>query len=661
MPLGDVPSAGTGGQHRPRSLGYQPALDGLRGIALIAIVVYHSGLSWAPGAFLSVSTFFTLSGFLITALLLAEHHRTRTISLRAFWGRRFRRLLPAATVAIILIIVATALIGDGTQLARLRGDALSSIAYVANWHFIASGDTYGAAFQSPSPFTHFWTLAIEEQFYVVFPALVAVVLTLGRGSRRTLTVALVALGASSLAWSAYLLHRGASLDRLYFGTDVRLVEFVTGALLAVAWSRRGAPATGRRARIAANGLGVTALALMLLLWATANVRDPAVYRGGLAAYSVLTALVIVAALQPSGPVRFLLARPALVWVGVVSYAAYLVHYPILLALESHTRLAPLGRFAIALPLTLLIAAGSARWLERPIRRGVRFTGPRSWIAVPAAVTLAVVVTLVATTAAPGTGSADLADVPRRFESALRELAPKAAVSTAPRVAVYGDSSALMTGLGLLERSVDRPDETIAVRGGADLGCAVLTDVTRKVRGMPTEVPAECRQWLSGWARVARAHPAVVQLGPNDVVDQQIGGRGPFVDIRDPEVTGRVREELTRGVDRLLDVHNTVVLLASPDIDVGRVDGRSPTVAVPESEPGRMERFREILRQIAATDDRIVVVDLAAWIDGRADDAELRPDGVHFTPASARTVAAWLAPRLVGIQERRTGDTTTLVP
>jgi hypothetical protein len=154
---------------------------------------------------------------------------------------------------------------------------------------------------------------------------------------------------------------------------------------------------------------------------------------------------------------------------------------------------------------------------------------------------------------------------------------------------------------------------------------------------------------------------VVQLGPNDVVDQQIGGRGPFVDIRDPEVTGRVREELTRGVDRLLDVHNTVVLLASPDIDVGRVDGRSPTVAVPESEPGRMERFREILRQIAATDDRIVVVDLAAWIDGRADDAELRPDGVHFTPASARTVAAWLAPRLVGIQERRTGDTTTLVP
>ena len=138
------------------------------------------------------------------------------------------------------------MIGDSTQLARLRGDAISAIAYVANWRFIAHGDTYGAAFQSPSPFTHFWTLAIEEQFYVVFPALVVVVLAVSRRSHRVLAAVLLAVGAVSLAWSAYLLGHGASLDRLYFGTDVRLVEFVTGALLAIVWARRRSPSAQER-------------------------------------------------------------------------------------------------------------------------------------------------------------------------------------------------------------------------------------------------------------------------------------------------------------------------------------------------------------------------------------------------------------------------------
>ncbi len=193
-----------------------------------------------------------------------------------------------------------------------------------------------------------------------------------------------------------------------------------------------------------------------------------------------------------------------------------------------------------------------------------------------------------------------------------------------------------------------------MRGSANLGCAVLSDVTRRARGVSSPVPQHCRRWIQRWDQAAASNPAdiaVVQFGPNDVVDEQLGGRGPFVNLRDPKVGARVREELTRGVNTLLKRYNTVVLLASPNIDVGRVDGRSPTTAYPESDPRRMERFREIEREIAATDDRIVVIDLARWIDGRADERTLRPDGVHFTPASARTVAEWLAPRLVRIQER----------
>ena len=225
----------------PARLAYEPSLDGLRGLALMAIIVYHSGLDWAPGAFLSVSTFFTLSGFLITALLLAEHQRDGGISLRQFWSRRLRRLLPASVAVIAAITAAAIWFADSTQLARLRGDALASLAYVANWRFIATGDSYAAGFESPSPFTHFWTLAIEEQFYVALPLLVVLVLAVARGSRRMLSVVFIALTVASLLWSMHLESSGATTDRLYFGTDVRCAELFAGALLAVWWMRRDDP------------------------------------------------------------------------------------------------------------------------------------------------------------------------------------------------------------------------------------------------------------------------------------------------------------------------------------------------------------------------------------------------------------------------------------
>ncbi|HIK83821.1 MAG TPA: acyltransferase, partial [Myxococcales bacterium] len=153
----------------PTRLEYNAGLDGLRGIGLLAILFYHSGVNWIPGGFLSVSTFFTLSGFLITSLLLYEWDQAGRIDLAVFWRQRFRRLMPGALLALAVIAILGATIGDDTQIARLRGDALAALFYISNWRFVYLGSDYADIFASPSLVQHFWSLSIEEQFYLTFP------------------------------------------------------------------------------------------------------------------------------------------------------------------------------------------------------------------------------------------------------------------------------------------------------------------------------------------------------------------------------------------------------------------------------------------------------------------------------------------------------------
>ena len=644
------------------ALGYHPALDGLRGLALIAIIVYHSQVGWAPGAFFSVSTFFTLSGFLITSLLLVEHAGSGRVSLKRFWSRRLRRLMPASTVAIVVIALGTWVWGDSTQLSRLRGDALSSLGYVANWWFIEQGDQYGASFASPSPYTHFWTLAIEEQFYLLLPALVAVVMAVSRGSRKAVGIALGAIIVVSMARAYLLMGRQVSFDRLYWGTDIRIVEFVSGSFLALAWIRRPGPYTERTQR-RIDVAGAVALVAMLVLWGVADSRNAAIYGGGLLAYSLLTLAVILAAMQRGTIVQRVLAWRPLAWMGVVSYGAYLVHFPILTWLTGRTRLDAPIRLLIAAPITFVIAGVSARYFERPIRSRQRLAGSRAWLAPPVAVALATAsIVGIAVAADPEIPADPFAGIPEIFEQNLEQLDEVVGNSRAPRVSIFGDSTALMTGLGLLEYSIEHPDRLVATRGKAELGCAVLTDVTRLVQGRPQESPDECSTWREDWRAAIAAAPvdvAVVQFGPFDVRDHQLDVNGDFLTIgEDPELDDALRASLQARVDLLLEHSGMVVLLASPDIDVGRVDGRSPTDDLDESDPERMARFRAILAEIAAATADVEVLDLAGWINASGDDAGLRPDGVHFTPETTRTVAAWLAPELLALHAARTGNDET---
>ncbi len=512
--------------------------------------------------------------------------------------------------------------------------------------------------------THFWTLAIEEQFYLVLPALVAVVLAVSRGSKRVLALVLGGLGVASLAWAQVLLSRDVSLDRLYWGTDVRVVEFLAGSLLAVAWSRRPDPLAGRSRRVAA-AVGAVALVAMLVLWATADFDNRTVYSGGLAAYSLLTLAVILAAIQPGSVVQRTLAFRPLAWIGVVSYGAYLVHFPILIWLDSHTRLATPVRLFVSIPATLLVAGASARYLERPIRSQQRLSGRRGWIAIPIAlaVTAGMIVTVTAV-AGPTKPADPFAGLPELFESDIAELELVVGDSRAPRVAVFGDSTALITGLGVMEYSIDHPEEVVSRRGWAELGCGLLTDVTRRVQGELQSVPERCMEWRSGWVESLSAHPldvAALLVGPFDVRDQQLVPGGPFLTIGEDEaLDDALRDALRERVDTLLEQSGMVVLLASPDIDVGRIDGRSPNESFAESDPARMERFREILGEVADETQRVEVLDLAGWYASRTDDRDLRPDGVHLIPETTGTVAEWLVPELLRLHRESTGSDVTAV-
>ncbi len=227
-----------------------PALNGLRGVAVIGVVAYHLQLGWAKGGYLGVDLFFVLSGFLITTLLLEEWVGSGRIDLAAFWGRRARRLLPAlflVVAALALYLVCNALFGGPganglIDLSGLRGDAIATLLYVNNWHLIYAHQSYFAQFSTPSPLQHTWSLAIEEQFYLVWPLVLLFLLHFARrGWRRAGVVVTVALGVGSSLLMAALFHPGVDPSRIYYGTDTRLFDLMAGATIAFLAAARRQP------------------------------------------------------------------------------------------------------------------------------------------------------------------------------------------------------------------------------------------------------------------------------------------------------------------------------------------------------------------------------------------------------------------------------------
>lgn len=387
------------GPEPPRHLEYLPALDGLRGLAVAGVLLFHAGFSWAVGGYLGVSTFFTLSGFLITTLLLSEHGRTGTVSLRAFWIRRFRRLMPASLVTLAGIVVLFGpFVATADQLAELPGDVIAALLYVANWRFILADTSYADLFTAPSPVQHFWSLAIEEQYYVFFPLLTAGLLSVGKGSRRVLGGALAGLAALSTILMLALYEPGTDTARVYYGTDTRAVELLAGALLAVLLAARPSLPTLIPRRVV-TAAGVAVLAITAWWWGTVEQQSSWLYQGGLTIYAGSTVVLLTVILQP-GPVQRALAWEPLRQLGRISYGVYLIHWPVFLWLtpeRTHLRAFPL--FILRLAVTIGLAVASFRIVEQPVRTRTALVSPRAWLVAPAAVVaiFAGVVTLGAAT------------------------------------------------------------------------------------------------------------------------------------------------------------------------------------------------------------------------------------------------------------------------
>ncbi|HEY1738909.1 MAG TPA: acyltransferase, partial [Acidimicrobiia bacterium] len=343
---------------------YEPGLDGLRGIAVAAVLAYHD--QRLAGGFLGVSTFFVLSGFLITALLLRERDERGAVSFRAFYSRRVRRLVPAAILGVLLAATVTQVRHDAAASHAFRVDALTALTDVANWRFVLAGRSYLALFVTPSAVQHYWSLAVEVQFYVVLVPVIVAALALGRGRRRLLYATLVVLTAASVAIGAYFAAHG-SFDRAYYGTDTRAAEFLVGGLFGALFAARPRDLPRHVARAIAAA-GPFALAGAVVFYVRARL-DTNLFRGPLLAFAVLNAVVALAACVP-GPVRAALSVSPLVWLGRISYGVYVYHWPLYLLLDhQRTGLGPLALTGVRLGATFAVAIVSYVLVEQPIRTG----------------------------------------------------------------------------------------------------------------------------------------------------------------------------------------------------------------------------------------------------------------------------------------------------
>jgi peptidoglycan/LPS O-acetylase OafA/YrhL/lysophospholipase L1-like esterase len=351
---------------------YRPGLDGLRALAVGAVVAYHLDLGWAQGGLLGVGVFFTLSGYLITDLLLGQHERIGSLQLADFWLRRARRLLPALFV-MLAVIVAWVTLLDRSLLPAVRGAVGASAVYMTNWWLIAQHSSYFAQFGPPSPLGHLWSLAVEEQFYLIWPWLLWFGLR-WRRSRSGLHISLAAasllLAAASAVTMALLYQPGYDPTRVYDGTDTRAFALLIGAALAFVWpSRHLRDTVTSRVRWSLDGAGAGGLAVCaVLVWRTSE-YSPFLYRGGMVLLSFATALMVAAAASPASRFGRILGWEPLRWLGVRSYGIYLWHFPIIVLT------APAGggdtprRAVLQVAATIGCAALSWRYIEEPIRHG----------------------------------------------------------------------------------------------------------------------------------------------------------------------------------------------------------------------------------------------------------------------------------------------------
>lgn len=353
---------------------YVPALDGLRAFAVLAVVAYHMHLAWAPGGLVGVTIFFVLSGYLITGILQKEWLCSGRLNLPSFWARRIRRLFPAIIFVVIASIILFLII-DHSLLTKLRTDVGAALLWMANWWYIFHNLSYFNALGSPSPLTHFWSLAIEEQFYLVWPLLLVLAYKM-KVKRRTLCALTITLALGSALEMALLFSPTADPSRVYYGTDTRAFSLLLGAALAFIWPdhlsslrRRLAQSACLRGLFNAGGI-ISLIGLGILLVFIPDFSSFWYYGGTLLA-SLLSIVVIMVLTQKNTLLARAASNKIAVWIGLRSYSIYLWHFPLLLAFTqpNATGKTPWWLHLIELAVIFACAAFSYRFIENPLRHG----------------------------------------------------------------------------------------------------------------------------------------------------------------------------------------------------------------------------------------------------------------------------------------------------
>lgn len=594
------------------------------------------------GGFLGVSTFFTLSGFLITTLLLGEYERTSDVSLARFWDRRLRRLAPAALVAVFVVVVTAPVWLPYSQQERLAGDAIAAATYLVNWQFVRAEYAYELIFTEPSPLQHFWSLAIEAQFYLVFPLVLGGLLRSGLG-RRGLTVVLVSSVFLSIGVSFLPAVADAGPYRIYYGSDARVAEILVGCLAAVWFAPLRADSGDSSA---GRWLAPPAALGIALAWIFSSVDDSWLYRGGFALYAVMSALVVLGAVGPTRPLRFL-AAPWLVWVGRVSYGAYVYHWPVFLLLSpERTGLSPSATLGVRVAITFALAAVSSQWLEEPIRRGRVGVGRRVPVVVGSAVGAIAVVAFV------------LSPVPirERFDQILSPVVPESS-GEQQTWALFGDSTALSL-VGGFARFSDSVPEVRVSKGHTELGCGLLR-TGYLPSGRRWRRVEKCGDAPKTWSNAVEANDvdvAIVLLGAWESRDWLFVENGSPLFLGEPEFDEIVLARIGEAMDALLETGVTVVWLTTPRIGVPLKAPKARLRSLQSAaQAGRQQRFNELIRQAARDRPEILLVDLAEAVEhwpGGPFAPTLRPDRTHFgRDGSKQIVAEFLGPKILELTRR----------
>ena len=640
-----------------QQFGYQPALDGVRGVAVALVLCFHSGFSWMSGGYVGVSVFFTLSGFLITSLLILEHQRTGRVSWSAFVVRRAKRLLPASLLCLVAIAL-LAWSGQFADVPHLRRDIVSAAMQVANWNALHGSGSYADLLSRSagvtSPVEHYWSLAVEEQFYWVWPLAFMLLRRVSKGRMR-LFMSLAALAATGVVAARVIaVHWGP--DEAYWATPARVGEILSGAALAagcVVWQRRPR-------WLGALGVG----GLAVVLWAAVEwpTRGGPAYAGWLGVFSLASAALILG-LQAPGVLRTALSVQPLVWLGRISYGVYVYHWPIFLLLTRRTvGLTGWSLFALRIAATVLVAVLSFVVVEQPVRRGG--FSPRRALTLAMPITAAVVVLAVLLVpAAPGRRKVAVA----RSVTPTSVAQPSTATATSPatstststshatttttaasttaataaalrvdslNVVLIGDSTAVALNDGLTAWAGEAPGRTVA--SIASLGCGLIRGATL-LGDVSNEFGEQCDEVFgSDLPHVLRTNGpqlALIMVTIPDLTMREWSGDEGMLLPTDDRYRARMLDDYRAAALTLVAGGVQRIAWVVPPAPSDWWVGWESEIYTPEG----WRLLTEVIDTVAGEFPGVVdVVHLDSWFGelGADNDDAVRSDGLHLSAAGA---------------------------